>query len=98
MTLLSNILKILENLKLCVYKLLYTFRNINNITNNLQFSFRQHYSTSHVLINITENIRKALDDGNIGFGIFVILQKAFGTVDQDSISKIESLWDLWSFK
>ena len=30
---------------------------------------------------ITENIRKALDDGNIGCGIFVDLQKAFDTVD-----------------
>ena len=38
-------------------------------------------NTSHVLINITENIRKALDDGNIGCGVFVDLQKAFDTVD-----------------
>ena len=39
------------------------------------------YFTSHVLINITENIRKALDDVNIGCGVFVDLQKAFDTVD-----------------
>ena len=32
-------------------------------------------------LNITENIRKALDDGNIGCGVFVDLQKAFDTVD-----------------
>ena len=54
-----------------MYKRLYTF----------QFGFRQQYSTSHALINITENIRKALDDGNIGCGVFVDLQKAFDTVD-----------------
>ena len=36
---------------------------------------------SHALINITENIRKALDDENIGCGVFVDLQKAFDTVD-----------------
>ena len=42
---------------------------------------RQQYSTSHALINITENIRKALDDGNIGCSVFVDLQKAFDTVD-----------------
>ena len=52
-----------------------------NINYNLQFGFRQPYSTSHVSINITENIRKALDDGNIGCGVFVDLQKAFDTVD-----------------
>ena len=45
-----------------MYKRLYTFLNSNNIY-NLQFGFRQQYSTSHALINITEIIRK--DDGNI---------------------------------
>ena len=77
-SLLSNIEKILEKL---MYKRLYTFLNNNNIIYNLQFRFRQQYSTSHALINITENIRKALDDGNIGCGVFVDLQKAFDTVD-----------------
>ena len=75
---LSNIEKILEK---CMYKRLYTFLDYNNIIYDLQFGFRQQYSTSHVLINITENIRKALDDGNIGCGVFVDLQKAFDTVD-----------------
>ena len=64
-----------------MYKRLYTFLNKNNIIYNLQFGFRQQYSTSHALINITENIRKALDDGNIVCGIIVDLQKAFDTVD-----------------
>ena len=59
---------------------MYTCLDKNNIY-NLQFGFRQQYSTSHALINITENIRKALDDGNIGCGVFVDLQKAFDTVD-----------------
>ena len=77
-SLLSNIEKILEKL---MYKRLYTFLNNNNIIYNLQFGFRQQYSTSHVLINFTKNIRKALDDGNIGCGVFVDLEKAFDTVD-----------------
>ena len=59
-SLLSNVEKILEKL---MYKRLYTFLNSNNIY-NLQFGFRQQYSTSHALVNITENIRKALDGGN----------------------------------
>ena len=45
------------------------------------FGFRQQYSTSHALINITENMRKALDDGNTGCETFLDLQKAFDTVD-----------------
>ena len=64
-----------------MYKRLYTFLNNSNIIYNLQFGFRKQYSTSHALINITENIRKALDDRNIGYGLFVDFQKAFDTVD-----------------
>ena len=61
MPLLSSIEKILEKL---LYKRFCTFLNSENIY-NLQFVFRQHYSTSHLLINITENIRVALDEGNL---------------------------------
>ena len=64
-----------------MYKRLYTFLNNNNIIYDLQFGFEQQYSTSHALINITENIRKALDDENIGCGAFVNSQKAFDFVD-----------------
>ena len=64
-----------------MYKRLYTFLNKNNVISNFQFGLRQQYCTSHVLVIITENIRKALDDGNIGCRVFVDLQKAFDTVD-----------------
>ena len=64
-----------------MYKRWYAVLNKNNVIYNIQFGFRQQYSTSHTLINITENIRKALDDGNIGCGVFVDLQKVFDTVD-----------------
>ena len=64
-----------------MYKRLNTFLDNKNIIYDLKFEFRQQYSTSHVLINITENIRKALDDGNIGCAVSADLQKAFHTVD-----------------
>ena len=38
------------------------------------------YLTS-IVAYLTENIRKALDDVNIGCGVFVDLKKAFDTVD-----------------
>ena len=69
-----------------MYKRLYIFLDNKNMIDDLQFGFRQQYSTSHALINITENIRKALDDGNIGCGVFVDLQKAFDTVDHQILS------------
>ena len=68
----------------------------------LQFGFGQQYSISHALINITENLRKALNDENIGCGVFADLQKAFDIVSKilipDTVSKIESLRDSRSFK
>ena len=65
---------------------------------NLEFGFRQQYCTSHVLINITENTRKALDDGNIGHGFFADLQRTFDTVDhQLLLAKLNHYWDSLSF-
>ena len=55
-----------KKLEKLMYRRLYAFLNNNNIIYNLQFGFRQHYSTSYALINITKNIRMALDEGNIG--------------------------------
>ena len=84
-----------------MYNRFYTLLNSNNVIYSLKFGFTQQYSTSHALVNITENIRKSpLDDGNIGCGVFVGFQKAFDTVDRpsDPVNKIKSLWNFWSFK
>ena len=52
---------------------------MNGVNYDLQFSFRQKYSTSHALIHLTDKIRKQLDSGNFACGIFVDLQKVFDT-------------------
>ena len=77
-SLLSDIEKIIEKL---MYKRLSNFLDINNLIYSLQFGFRQKYSTTHTLINLTESIRQTLDEGSFGCDIFVDLQKAFDTVD-----------------
>ena len=73
----------------------------NNVICNLQFGFRQQYSTSHASYNITENIRKALDDGTTSCGISVDSQKAFNTIDCQIVlaklnhSGICGVWNDW---
>ena len=53
--------------------------SITILSITLQFGFRWQYSASHALISITESIRKAHHDGNIGCGDFVDFQKVFDT-------------------
>ena len=86
-SLLSNIENILERL-MC--NRIYSSSYGNNLYGSLQFGFRQKHPTVSVFINLTENIRKILDDGNFGCGIFLHLQKAFGTLKHGIIlSKLE---------
>ena len=54
---------------------------------SLQFGFRKKHSTNRSLIDITETIRRALDNKNFACGIFVDLQKAFDTVNHDILVK-----------
>ena len=86
-SLLSNVEKVLEKL---MYKRLYKFLYGNNILYDLRFGFRQNFSATHALINLTENLRQALDEGQIGCGIFLFLQKAFDTVEHEILlSKLD---------
>ena len=66
-----------------MYNRVYDFFTKNNLIYSLQFGFRQQHSTFHVLTSLTESIRKNIDKGNIGCGIFVDLQEAFDTVEHD---------------
>ena len=70
--------KLIEKL---LYNRLYKFLNQNKYLYNNQFGFRNHHSTNHALISITEKIRNALDDGKYAFGLFLVFQKTFDSVN-----------------
>ena len=67
-SLLWNISKLIEKL-LCIR--LYKFLNQSKCLFNYQFGFRNHHSTNHTLISITEKIRNALDEGKFACGVFL---------------------------
>ena len=75
-----------------MYDLIHEFLEKYKIIFSVKFGFQQHYSTSYALLNLTESIIKALDEGNFACGIFVDLEKAFNTVDHDILlKKVRSL-------
>ena len=79
-SLLSNINKIVEKI---MHKQLYNFISKYDIIYDLQFGFRCNHSTNHILLELTEDIRNAVDTNNFAAGIFIDLQKAFDTVDHN---------------
>ena len=60
---------------------LYKLLNTHNCIYEFHFRFRASHSTNYALINLTEDIRNALDNKNFVGGVFIGLQKAFDTVD-----------------
>ena len=66
---------------------IYEFLEKYKLVYPLQFGFRQHYSTSYALLNLTESIMKALDECNFACGISFDLEKAFDTVDHNILLK-----------
>ena len=48
-----------------------------------QYGFRKLYSTAMALIEITDNIKRLLDELNYVIGIFIDFKKAFDTVDHE---------------
>ena len=54
-----------------------------------QFGFRNKHLTNHVLIDLTETIRKAIDDNEFACGVFLDFKKAFDTVNHEILKKLE---------
>ena len=83
-SLLSNLNKIVEKI---VHKRLYSFLEKEGKIYEKQFGFRKKHSTTHALLDLTEDIRDAIDKNKFSCGVFIDLQKAFDTVDHNILLK-----------
>ena len=63
------------------------FLETHDILYKYQFGFRKNNSTINALIQTTENIKKSIDAGKYGCGVFIDLKKAFDTVNHQILSK-----------
>ena len=77
-SLLSNINKIFEKI---MHKRMYGFLEEQGFIYENQFGFRKNHSTTHALLDLTEDVRKAIDNNKFSCGVFIDVQKAFHTVD-----------------
>jgi hypothetical protein len=66
---------------------LYNHLDINNLIYKHQYGFQRHKSTEHNLIQITNYIGQAINEGKWCIGIFLDLKKAFDTVQHDILLK-----------
>ena len=75
---LSAIAQIFEKL---VCKQIVNYLEKHEILYEFQFGFRKGHSTAQAIAEITDNLRKAIDNNQYSCGVFLDLSKAFDTVN-----------------
>ena len=70
--------KVFERL---VHRQLYEFLQLNNVLQQCQFGFRQGHSTQDVLVDVVEELRKAVDEDMVAGAVFLDFSKAFDMID-----------------
>ena len=88
-TLISKIGKLIEKV---VHKRLYSFLEKNSLLFKQQYGFRNKLSTNHTLIDITNRIQEACDNGQYARGIYVDFKKAFDKVNHNILLNKLAHW------
>lgn len=85
-SILPSLNKILERI---IYDQILNYLDQHKILNNNQFGFRKNHSTELAILELTDNLRKSIDNKEITCGLFLDFSKAFDTVDhQILLSKL----------
>ena len=76
--------KLLEKL---MYKRLYNYVEKQKILTKHQYGFCRNRSTEHAILELTDKISNAMDEGKYTMGVFLDLSKAFDTVHYEILLK-----------
>jgi retron-type reverse transcriptase len=70
-----------------MYKRLISYIEKKQILSKHQYGFRKNRSTEHAIIELTDKISKAIDEGKFIIGILLDLSNAFDTVNHEILLK-----------
>ena len=73
--------------KKSTYHIIYSFPYKYKLISTNQFALRSKYSSKHKLKNLTETIRKSLDNDEIISGVLIDLKKALDTLSHEILLK-----------
>ena len=85
---LSSFTQIFEKLE---YKQMMSYIEKQKILNDCQFGFRKGHSTEQAIIEITDNLKCAIDNNLYSCGVFLDFAKAIDTVDHSI--QLMKLWE-----
>ena len=70
-----------------VYSQVLNYLEKHNILNKFQFGFRKGRSTEYAIVELTDNLKKAIDQNLYTCGVFLDFSKAFDTVNHQILLK-----------
>ena len=83
-SLLSSVSKVFERI---VFDKLYDYFTTNGLLFNSQYGFRKHHSTELAALELTDKIRREIDQKKTPFSVYLDLSKAFDTLNHAMLMK-----------